>query len=69
MKLSQFKYNLPKELMPAKPADNRDGSRLMVINKKAKTIKKAAKVALKSIANGKNKKAKRAAAKVAKKAV
>ena len=38
MKLSQFKYNLPKELIAAKPADNRDGSRLMVINKKAKTI-------------------------------
>ncbi|MDD4830245.1 MAG: S-adenosylmethionine:tRNA ribosyltransferase-isomerase, partial [Bacteroidales bacterium] len=30
MKLSQFKYNLPKELIAAKPADNRDGSRLMV---------------------------------------
>ncbi|HHT02732.1 MAG TPA: S-adenosylmethionine:tRNA ribosyltransferase-isomerase, partial [Bacteroidales bacterium] len=29
MKLSQFKYNLPKELIASKPNDNRDASRLM----------------------------------------
>ena len=38
MKLSQFKYNLPKELIASKPNDNRDESRLMVINRKTKTI-------------------------------
>lgn len=38
MKLSQFKYNLPKELIAEKPAHERDCSRLMVINRKTKTI-------------------------------
>jgi len=38
MKLSQFKYNLPKELIAERPCTERDGSRLMVINRKTKTI-------------------------------
>lgn len=38
MKLSQFKYNLPKELIAEKPAIDRDASRLMVIHKKTKQI-------------------------------
>ncbi|MFT6815189.1 MAG: S-adenosylmethionine:tRNA ribosyltransferase-isomerase [Sphingobacteriales bacterium] len=33
MKLSQFKMELPSELVAMKPADNRDESRLMVIHK------------------------------------
>ncbi|NNC83482.1 MAG: tRNA preQ1(34) S-adenosylmethionine ribosyltransferase-isomerase QueA [Flavobacteriales bacterium] len=33
MKLSQFKYNLPKEKIAAYPVDNRDESRLMVLHK------------------------------------
>ena len=33
MKLSQFKYNLPEELIAHYPAKNRDESRLMVVNK------------------------------------
>ena len=40
MKLSQFKYNLPKELIAEKPAIDRDASRLMVIHKKTKQIVK-----------------------------
>lgn len=34
MKLSQFKFNLPEELIAKYPAKNRDESRLMVIDKK-----------------------------------
>lgn len=33
MKLSQFKYNLPEELISLYPAENRDESRLMVLNR------------------------------------
>lgn len=33
MKLSQFKFNLPKELIAKFPADNRDESRLLVVHK------------------------------------
>lgn len=38
MKLSQYKYNLPDELIALYPAENRDESRLMVLNRKEKTI-------------------------------
>ncbi|MDX9854252.1 MAG: tRNA preQ1(34) S-adenosylmethionine ribosyltransferase-isomerase QueA [Tenuifilaceae bacterium] len=38
MKLSQYKYNLPQELIAKFPVDNRDESRLMVINRKTKQI-------------------------------
>jgi S-adenosylmethionine:tRNA ribosyltransferase-isomerase len=38
MKLSQFKYNLPKELIAEKPIPSRDGSRMMVINRKEQSI-------------------------------
>jgi len=38
MKLSQFKLNLPKELIVEHPAPNRDESRLMVIDRKTGTI-------------------------------
>jgi len=38
MKLSQFKYNLPPELIAMYPADNRDESRLLVVNRKTGTI-------------------------------
>lgn len=34
MKLSQFRYNLPQELIALYPAENRDESRLLVINRK-----------------------------------
>ena len=33
MKLSAFKFNLPKELIAEHPAKNRDESRLMVIDR------------------------------------
>jgi len=33
MKLSQFEYDLPKELISQYPSENRDESRLMVIHK------------------------------------
>ena len=33
MKLSQFKYNLPPELIALYPAKNRDESRLMVVHR------------------------------------
>ena len=38
MKLSQFAYNLPEELIALHPADSRDESRLMVIHKKSGEI-------------------------------
>ena len=38
MKLSNFNFNLPKELLAEFPAENRDESRLMVVNRKTKTI-------------------------------
>lgn len=38
MKLSQFKFELPKELIASHPSPNRDESRLMVVDRKNKTI-------------------------------
>src|SRR3972149_2196208 len=38
MKLSQFKFNLPKDLLAEYPAKNRDEARLMVINRQTKKI-------------------------------
>jgi len=38
MKLSQFRFNLPKELIPHIPYENRDDSRLMVLNRKKHSI-------------------------------
>jgi S-adenosylmethionine:tRNA ribosyltransferase-isomerase len=38
MKLSQYKYNLPQDLIAKFPSDNRDESRLMVLNRKTRTI-------------------------------
>src|SRR3972149_7077309 len=38
MKLFQFKFNLPKELLAEYPSKNRDEARLMVINRKTKKI-------------------------------
>ncbi len=38
MKLSKFKYDLPEKLVALYPAENRDESRLMVINRKKRTI-------------------------------
>lgn len=38
MKLSQYKYNLPQDLIAKHPTENRDESRLMVLNRKTKTI-------------------------------
>ena len=38
MKLSKFKYRLPDERIALHPAENRDESRLMVLNKATKTI-------------------------------
>jgi len=38
MKLSQFKFNLPKELIAQHPVENRDESRLMVINRETGKI-------------------------------
>ena len=34
MKLTEFEYNLPKELIAQDPLSNRDESRLLVIDKK-----------------------------------
>ncbi|OIO99268.1 MAG: tRNA preQ1(34) S-adenosylmethionine ribosyltransferase-isomerase QueA [Bacteroidetes bacterium CG2_30_33_31] len=38
MKLSQFRYELPEELIAKYPKPNRDDSRLMVVNRKTKEI-------------------------------
>lgn len=38
MKLSKFKFKLPEELIALHPSDNRDESRLMVVDRKNKTI-------------------------------
>ncbi|MGC9374809.1 MAG: tRNA preQ1(34) S-adenosylmethionine ribosyltransferase-isomerase QueA [Bacteroidales bacterium] len=38
MKLSQFKYNLPQGLIAKFPTDNRDESRLMIVNKETGKI-------------------------------
>lgn len=38
MKLSQYKYNFPQELIAKHPTDNRDESRLMVLHRKTKKI-------------------------------
>ena len=38
MKLSQFKYTLPPELIASFPAENRDDARLMVIDRQTGTI-------------------------------
>jgi S-adenosylmethionine:tRNA ribosyltransferase-isomerase len=38
MKLSQFDFNLPKNLIASHPQKNRDDSRLMVVNRKDKSI-------------------------------
>lgn len=38
MKLSHFNFNLPKELLAEFPAENRDESRLMVVDRKSGTI-------------------------------
>ncbi len=38
MKLSQFRFNLPQNLIASHPSKNRDESRLMVINRKDQTI-------------------------------
>ena len=38
MKLSQFKFNLPQELIATYPTKNRDEARLMVLNRKTQTI-------------------------------
>ena len=38
MKLSQFRYNLPEELIAKYPSENRDESRLMVLNRATKKI-------------------------------
>jgi S-adenosylmethionine:tRNA ribosyltransferase-isomerase len=38
MKLSQYKYNLPEELIAKYPAENRDESRLMILHRDSKKI-------------------------------
>jgi S-adenosylmethionine:tRNA ribosyltransferase-isomerase len=38
MKLSQFKFYLPSELIAERPPENRDESKLMVLNRKTRTI-------------------------------
>lgn len=38
MKLSEFKYYLPQELIALQPAEERDEARLMVLNRKKQTI-------------------------------
>ncbi|HQB22718.1 MAG TPA: S-adenosylmethionine:tRNA ribosyltransferase-isomerase, partial [Bacteroidales bacterium] len=38
MKLSQFEFNLPDELIALYPAENRDEARLMVLHRKTNEI-------------------------------
>ena len=38
MKLSQFKFNLPDELIASHPVETRDEARMMVVNRKTKEI-------------------------------
>ncbi len=38
MKLSEFRYNLPQELIAIYPSENRDESRLLVVNRKTGTL-------------------------------
>lgn len=38
MKLSQFRYHLPNDLIARQPSENRDDSRLMVLHRKTQTI-------------------------------
>lgn len=38
MKLSQYKFNLPQDLIAKFPQENRDESRLMIVNRKKGTI-------------------------------
>ena len=38
MKLSEFKYYLPQELIALHPVEERDEARMMVLNRKTKTI-------------------------------
>ena len=38
MKLSHFDFDLPENLLAEYPAENRDESRLMVLNRKEQTI-------------------------------
>jgi S-adenosylmethionine:tRNA ribosyltransferase-isomerase len=38
MKLSQYKFNLPVELIAKYPSENRDESRLMILNRKTQEI-------------------------------
>ena len=38
MKLSEFRFDLPTNLQALYPTENRDESRLMVVNRKDKTI-------------------------------
>ncbi|MGE4347968.1 MAG: S-adenosylmethionine:tRNA ribosyltransferase-isomerase, partial [Flavobacteriaceae bacterium] len=38
MKLSQFNFNLPEGLLAEFPSESRDEARLMVVNRKTKTI-------------------------------
>ena len=38
MKLSHFNFDLPSELLADRPAENRDESRLMVLNRETQTI-------------------------------
>ena len=38
MKIDEFDYNLPEHLIAQKPADRRDGSRLLVVHRSTETI-------------------------------
>jgi len=38
MKLSQFKFNLPEELIASHPKENRDEAKMMVIDRKKRSI-------------------------------
>ena len=38
MKVSEFNYNLPEELIAQVPIKNRDESRLMILNREKRTI-------------------------------